>query len=90
VGGRGRHISKFAASLVYTVSSRTARATKRNPVLKKTNKQTNKQTNKLKKNYFCYSWFFVFPDEFENFSLYVFEELCQDVLGDCIESVDCF
>jgi hypothetical protein len=29
------------------VSSRTARATQRNPVLKKTNKQINKQTNKI-------------------------------------------
>ena len=35
---------EFEASLVYIVSSRTATATERNPVLK--NKQTNKQTNK--------------------------------------------
>jgi hypothetical protein len=34
LGGRGRRISEFEASLVYRVSSRTARATKRNPVLK--------------------------------------------------------
>jgi hypothetical protein len=34
-GGRGRQISEFEASLVYRVSSRTARATQRNPVLKK-------------------------------------------------------
>jgi hypothetical protein len=33
----------FKASLVYRVSSRTARATQRNPVQKKTNKQTNKK-----------------------------------------------
>jgi hypothetical protein len=34
LGGRdrGRRISKFEASLVYRVSSRTARATQRNPV----------------------------------------------------------
>jgi hypothetical protein len=32
--GRGRQISEFKASLVYKVSSRTARATQRNPVLK--------------------------------------------------------
>jgi hypothetical protein len=45
VGGRGRQISEFKASLVYKVSSRTVRAIQRNPVLKKqTNKQTNKQT----------------------------------------------
>jgi hypothetical protein len=31
-GGRGRRISEFEASLVYRVSSRTARATQRNPV----------------------------------------------------------
>jgi hypothetical protein len=32
LGGRGRRISEFEASLVYIVSSRTARATQRNPV----------------------------------------------------------
>jgi hypothetical protein len=42
LGGRGRRISEFKASLVYKVSSRTARAIQRNPVSKKTiNKQTN-------------------------------------------------
>jgi hypothetical protein len=35
LGGRGRWISEFKASLVYRVSSRTARATQRNPVSKK-------------------------------------------------------
>jgi hypothetical protein len=44
LGGRGRRISEFEASLVYKVSSRTARAIQRNPGSK--NKQTNKQTNK--------------------------------------------
>jgi hypothetical protein len=47
--GRGRQISEFKASLVYKVSSRTARAIQRNPVLKqtKTKKQNKtKQTNK--------------------------------------------
>jgi hypothetical protein len=34
LGGRGRRISEFEASLVYRVSSRTARAIQRNPVLK--------------------------------------------------------
>jgi hypothetical protein len=49
--GRGRQISEFKASLVYRVSSRTAKATQRNPVSKnkQTNKQTNKKTNKQKK-----------------------------------------
>jgi hypothetical protein len=42
LGHRGRQISEFEASLVYRMSSRTARATQRNPVLK--NKKTsNKQ-----------------------------------------------
>jgi hypothetical protein len=35
LGGRGRQISEFEASLVYRVSSRTARATQKNPVSKK-------------------------------------------------------
>jgi hypothetical protein len=38
LGGRGRQISEFEASLVYRVSSRIARATQRKPVSK--NKQT--------------------------------------------------
>jgi hypothetical protein len=48
LGGRGRRISEFEASLVYKVSSRTARATQRNPVSKKrkNKKQPNKQTKK--------------------------------------------
>jgi hypothetical protein len=37
--GRGRRISEFKASLVYRVSSRTARATQRNPVSKKPKQQ---------------------------------------------------
>jgi hypothetical protein len=36
-GGRGRQISEFEASLVYKVSSRTARAIQRNPVSKNNN-----------------------------------------------------
>jgi hypothetical protein len=34
LGGRGRQISEFEASLVYKVSSRTASAIQRNPVSK--------------------------------------------------------
>jgi hypothetical protein len=44
LGGRDRQISEFEASLVYRVSSRTARATPRNPVLK--NKRKENKTNK--------------------------------------------
>jgi hypothetical protein len=43
---RGRHISEFKASLVYRVSSRTARATQRNPVSKKKNKKERKKKKK--------------------------------------------
>jgi hypothetical protein len=35
LGGRGRRISEFEASLVYKVSSRTAKAIQRNPISKK-------------------------------------------------------
>jgi hypothetical protein len=45
LGGRGRQISEFEASLVYSrVSSRTAKATQRNPVSK--NKTKQNKTNK--------------------------------------------
>jgi hypothetical protein len=47
LGGRGRRISEFKASLVYKVSSRTARATQRNPVLKKKSK-TKQRKEKMK------------------------------------------
>jgi hypothetical protein len=43
LGGRGRWVYEFEASLVYRVRSRTARDTQRNPVSKHKNKQTNKQ-----------------------------------------------
>jgi hypothetical protein len=46
LGGRGRWVSEFEASLDYRVSSRTARATKRNPVSKKNNNNNNNKTNK--------------------------------------------
>jgi hypothetical protein len=46
LGGRGRQISEFEASLVYRVSSRTARAIQRNCVSKKLkNKRTKKISN---------------------------------------------
>jgi hypothetical protein len=45
LGGRGRRISEFEASLVYRVSSRTDRATQTNPVLKK-RKTTTTTTKK--------------------------------------------
>jgi hypothetical protein len=50
LGGRGEQISEFEASLVYTVSSRTARAIQRNPVSKKKINKKKKKTNKKTKN----------------------------------------
>jgi hypothetical protein len=44
--GRGRWISEFEDSLVYRVSSRTARATQRNPVSTKQNKTKQNKTKK--------------------------------------------
>jgi hypothetical protein len=50
LGGRGRWISEFEASLIYKVSFRTARATEK-PCLEKTKTKTkqNKTKNKQKK-----------------------------------------
>jgi hypothetical protein len=44
--GRGRQISEFEASLVYKVSSRTARATQRKPCLEKPKNQNQNQNQK--------------------------------------------
>jgi hypothetical protein len=52
LGGRGRRISEFQASLIYRVSSRTARAIQGNPVLKK--KQVINIYEKLKIVYIKY------------------------------------
>jgi hypothetical protein len=49
LGGKGRLISEFEASLVYKVSSRTARATQRETLSRKTKNQ--KQTNKKRQSY---------------------------------------
>jgi hypothetical protein len=49
LGGRGKRIYEFGTILVYRVSSRTARATQRNPVLKKKKKKKT-QTKKKTKN----------------------------------------
>jgi hypothetical protein len=50
LGGRGRQISEFKASLVYRVSSRTARAIKRSPVSKTPKKKKKKQQQNKNKN----------------------------------------
>jgi hypothetical protein len=48
LGGRGRWISEFEVSLVYKVSSRTARAIQRNPVSKKIKKLKKKKKKERK------------------------------------------
>jgi hypothetical protein len=55
LGGRGRQISEFEASLVYRVSSRTARAIKRNPVSKK-QKRKNTDKEPIKDSKFAGRW----------------------------------
>jgi hypothetical protein len=49
LGGSGRLISEFEASLVYKVSSRTARAAQRNPVSEKPKPTKGKECT-------CMSW----------------------------------
>jgi hypothetical protein len=43
LGGRDRWISEFEASLIYRVSSRTARATQRHPISKNQKKKKEKE-----------------------------------------------
>jgi hypothetical protein len=50
LGDRGRRISEFKPSLVYKVSSRTARAIQRNPVSKNQKKKKRKKRKRLKKS----------------------------------------
>jgi hypothetical protein len=54
LGGRGRRISEFEASLIYKVSSRTVRAIQRNPVSKnqKTKRKNKNNNNKNKEKLF--------------------------------------
>jgi hypothetical protein len=58
------------ASLVYKVSSRTARATQRNPVSKKKKKTKNKNQNQNQK----------VVEEFSR--VYTFEKLCKSISND--------
>jgi hypothetical protein len=51
LGGRGRRISEFEDSLVYRVSSRTARATQRNPVSENQKKKEKKKKEKAEKTH---------------------------------------
>jgi hypothetical protein len=48
LGGRDRRISEFEASQVYRVSSRTVRATQRNPVSKKKKKEEEEKRKIIK------------------------------------------
>ena len=49
-GSRGRRISKFENSLVYRVSSKTARAIQKSPVLKNQKTKQNKTNKQVKPN----------------------------------------
>jgi hypothetical protein len=49
LGGRGRRISEFEASLFYRVSSRAARATQRNPFSEKKKKRKEKEKKRKRK-----------------------------------------
>jgi hypothetical protein len=53
LGGRGRRISEFEASLVYKVSSRTARAIQRNPVSKNQKKKEEEKEKEKKRKIPC-------------------------------------
>jgi hypothetical protein len=49
LGGRGRGISEFETSVVYRVSSGTARATQEKPLSQKTKQKQKTNKKKLKK-----------------------------------------
>jgi hypothetical protein len=68
LGGRGRRISEFKVSLIYRVSSRTARATQRNPVSK--NPQKRKERN-------CQNDYNLFVDKTEKLKLILYLTLCK-------------
>jgi hypothetical protein len=48
LGGRGRQISEFEASLVYKVSAMIIRVTQRNPVSENNNNNNNKKKQNKK------------------------------------------
>jgi hypothetical protein len=54
LGGRGRQISEFKASLDYRESSRTARDIQRNPVLENNKIKRKRKTKKKKKKISCF------------------------------------
>jgi hypothetical protein len=56
LGGRGRQIFELEASLVYKVSSRTARAMRRNPVSKNQKKKKKKKERKKEKKNRTIKW----------------------------------
>jgi hypothetical protein len=55
LGDRGRWISEFEASLVYKVSSRTARAIQRNPVSRRKKKKKKKKKQVGKAMQWCHT-----------------------------------
>jgi P-type E1-E2 ATPase len=89
---RGRWISEFEASLVYKVSSRTARTIQRNPVSKQ-NKQTKKSIVQLlflpSKVSFPLSNFqhFFFPQNLQLLGATAIEDKLQDQVPETIETL---
>jgi hypothetical protein len=55
LGGRGRWISEFKASLVYKVRSRTARAIQRNPVSEKKKEKNKTKQQQNPKSHLAYT-----------------------------------
>jgi hypothetical protein len=78
LGGRGRQISEFEASLVYKVSSRRARAIMRNPV----SKEKKKKITEIKLDTCYISWLEVSP----YFILFLFNIFYSDISFPCIPS----
>jgi hypothetical protein len=59
LGSKGRRISEFEASVVYRVSSRTAKAIQRNPDSKNKKNKNKKKTNKKEQQQKSYDkWVF--------------------------------
>jgi hypothetical protein len=72
LGGRGRRISEFEASLVYKVSSRTARAIQRNPV--------SKNQKEKKKIYYILKFPFSIKEERYKNKVFTFTNVLQTTL----------
>jgi hypothetical protein len=82
LGGRGRWISEFETSLIYRVSSRTARAIQRNPVSKNKNKNKKKTKQNKSKYRVAFGTFTLY-----NHHLPYFKNLFVSLMGKNIKNV---